>query len=52
MNDKVVTGTVSHIIAISSLSGNFNVMANKLVITATHLNIINTDSYGQGGGVR
>ena len=52
MNDKVVTGTVSHIIAISSLSSNCNVMATNLATTATHLNIINTDSYGQGGGVR
>ena len=47
-----MTGSVSHIVEILYLYGNFNVEDNKLTTTTTHLNIIHTSGDGQGLGFR
>ena len=51
LDEKIVTGSMSHTVSSSYLSGDFNLAAPNLVTMDTHLKIINTASDGQREGV-
>ena len=47
LDEKIVTGSMSHTVSSSYLSGDFNLAAPNFVTMDTHLKIINTASDGQ-----
>ena len=49
LNENIVTGTVYHVVASSSLFSKFNMLATKFSTTSTHIKIINTTGDGQRG---
>ena len=51
-NDKLETGCISHIVADSTMSQNFNEASNHLLMTASHMKIIGSSNEDHGGGSR